>query len=84
MFLGNKYNDILSLPFHCGNLSAKFLKFILKEPLGANFSNNPTLVLFFKSKKTSTKLVANVLYSTSHSICKSEKDGTSIASGNNT
>jgi hypothetical protein len=39
------------------------------------------LLLSFATKNTSTDVAANVLYSTSYSIDKSEKDGTSIISG---
>ena len=70
----------LSLPFHCEYLVAKSFKFILKEPLGVNFSNIPTLVLSFKTKNTSIELAANDEYFTLYSIFKSEKAGMSIES----
>jgi hypothetical protein len=71
---------ILSLPFHCEYLLAKSFKDILKEPFGVKFSNIPTLVLSFKTKKTSIELAANDEYFTLYSIFKSEYAGISIIS----
>jgi hypothetical protein len=62
-------------------LVAKSLKFILNEPLILNPLNKTILVLSFANKSTSIEVAANELYVTSYSICKSEKDGTSIVSG---